>query len=83
MSGLWTLFSTLFPLVLAIFKEWQARSSAAAAAQRQYVLTQAEFDNIVSTVLTRLRLQAAKDSAAAQTTETQVDQSLQEREKDS
>lgn len=76
-----TFLGTLFSFVMLIVKEYLNRTNAATLAQKAYVLDQAEFMNIVSSVLTRIRLQAAKDSQAAEATETQVDQSIQDREK--
>lgn len=73
------IIGSILSFAVLIFKEWSNRNSAAALQNQAYVLNQAEFQNIVDSVSTRLRLQAAKDSQAAQTTESQVDASLNER----
>jgi hypothetical protein len=66
-----------------LFEEYQARTSAAALAEQKYQVSQAEFQAMASSVLTRLRLNAAQDSSQAQSVESQVDSSLSEREKES
>lgn len=79
LTALFGFLGAFFSLASALFGEYLKRSSAAAQAQKAYILSQDEFNSIVDSVATRNRLQAAKDSQAAQTVETQVDQSVEDR----
>jgi hypothetical protein len=75
-----TLIGSLFTLVIMILKEYFARSSEAAKRQQEYKLSVEEFDNLVSTCLTRMREQARKESDQAKNVEDQVDGNVSERE---
>jgi uncharacterized membrane protein YhiD involved in acid resistance len=78
-TSLLALISSLLTLVILIVKEYFARLSAAAQAQKQYQLTTEEFDAIVSSSMTRIRFQVRQDSDQAKTVEDQVDQSANQR----
>lgn len=82
MAGFWGFLGSFFSFALLLLKEFMDRESTAAQAARTYAVDQAEFQAIASTVLTRLRLQAALQSMAAKLAETQVDASLDQRKKD-
>lgn len=73
--------SAAFSFLVLVWKEYQARASTQAVAQKQYELTTAEFQAIVNTVLTRERLRLAQESQAAQGAEKTLDEALAEREK--
>jgi hypothetical protein len=79
MIGALSFLTELMKFLGPLLNEFFARSSAKAQAQQAYQVSTAEFNSMVSTVLTRNRLQASQDSQAAQTVETQVDQSENQR----
>jgi hypothetical protein len=81
MTAVLGFLTTFFSFAMMLFGEYLKRSSDAAKAQQKYVVDQAEFDSLCSAVLTRIRLQAAKESSQAQNSEKQVDESIAEREK--
>jgi hypothetical protein len=81
MSGLLGFLSTLISFAYLLFQEYLKRSDAATQAQQKYQVDQSEFESLASAVLTRLRLQTAKDSSDSQEMEKKADDSLAQREK--
>ena len=78
-AAIWGILSSLATLTVLVVQQFLAATSAAAAQQKAYNLSQANFEMLCSQAMTKMRLQAAQDSAQAQSVEPSVDQSETDR----
>ncbi len=74
---MWGFFANLLSLSILLFQEYQKRAEA--EREEKYIVTQVEFQNLASAVLTRLRLQASKDSRDSKNMESQAEDDLEAR----
>lgn len=75
------LLGNMLKLAVMVYREVAARQEEARKANKEFIFSQEVFDACVTSALTKMRLQAAKESEQARKIDNDVDRELNERKK--